>query len=473
MTARIAVLCSLLLATLAHANIIVTENARPGTDRWRLRSNPSAAISGYASATSAAAGETLRFFVSTADAEVQIEMFRMGWYAGLGGRRMTNAITRPGENQPVPAPDADGLIRCQWHETYSFQIPSDWVSGVYLAKLTGQPSGNQSYIIFVVRDERPADLLFQTSVTTYQAYNNWGGKSLYPFNSTGPAAKKVSFDRPYSTDDGASDYLFRWEYNMTRFVEREGYDVTYITNIDTHTSPSTLRRAKAFLSVGHDEYWTWAMRTNVEAARDAGVDLAFFSANSCYWQIRLEDDNRTMVGHKETALFTDPILNDGNALNDFLTTTRWRSVPVFRPEEAMIGVMYVESPIDGDITISNASHWVFDKTGLQNGDRLKGLLGYEVDAMHGVTPPPNLVRLAHSPFVSEEGESGYSDMTIYTAPSGTLVFATGTIQWSWGLDDFGPSIRGNRVSPAAQQITRNVLDRMIDRKATPKRRAVR
>lgn len=472
--ARLAVLYSLLLsATLAHANIIVTENARPGTDRWRLRSSPSEAINGYASATSVAAGETLRLYVSADDPQVEIEMFRMGWYDGLGGRRMTDAVSRPGEKQAVPAPDAEGLIRCQWHETYSFTVPNDWVSGVYLAKLTARPSGDQNYIIFVVRDDRRADLLFQSSVTTYQAYNNWGGKSLYPHNSTGPQARKVSFDRPYTPEDGAGDFLFRWEYNMTRFLEREGYDVTYITNIDTHANPATLRRAKAFLSVGHDEYWTWPMRANVEAARDAGVDLAFFSGNTCYWQIRLEDDNRTIVGYKEAALSSDPILRDGNPLNDSLTTTKWRDVPVFRPEESLLGVMYVESPVDGDITISNASHWVFAKTGLKNGDRLPGLLGYEVDAMHGVAPPPNLTRLAHSPFVSGAGESGYSDMTIYTAASGALVFATGTIQWSWGLDDFGPSVRGNRVSPAARQITRNVLDRMIDRAAPPKRRAVR
>src|SRR6185436_17059350 len=193
--ARSVVLCSLLLAaTLAHANIIVTENAKPGTDRWRLRSAPSAAINGYAAATSVAAGETLRLYVSADDPEVEIEIFRMGWYGGLGGRRMTDAVSRPGEKQSVPAPDAEGMIRCQWHETYSFTVPNDWVSGVYLAKLTGRPSGDQNHIIFIVRDGRRADLLFQSSVTTWQAYNNWGGKSLYPHNSTGPQARKVSFD---------------------------------------------------------------------------------------------------------------------------------------------------------------------------------------------------------------------------------------------------------------------------------------
>ena len=475
MTARLGLVLSFLFATFAHANLITTENARPGTDRWRLRSAPSDSIAGYASATSVAAGETIRFYVSTTDPDLELEIFRTGWYGGLGGRRMTPVIPLEVEAQPVPAPDANGMIRCQWHETHAMTIPDDWLSGVYLAKLTGRPSGNQNYIIFTVRDDRAADLLFQNSVSTWQAYNNWGGKSLYPHNSTGPQAKKVSFDRPYSTEDGAGDYLFRWEYNMTRFLEREGYDVTYATSIDTHTNPATLLRAKVFLSVGHDEYWTWEMRANVEAARDRGIDLAFFSANVCYWQARLEDGNRTLVSYKESALSADPLANDGNPLNDTRITTKWRNVPVQRPEEALIGVMYVESPVDGDITVDNASHWVFAGTGLQNGDRIKGVLGYEVDAIHGVQSPPNLVRLAHSFFVTLDGKSsGYSDMSIYTAASGALVFATGSIQWSWGLDDFGPSVRGDRTSPAAQQVTRNVLNRMIGAKpATAKRRSVR
>jgi hypothetical protein len=469
MTARPVVLLYLFLTSTVSANLITIENARPGTDRWQLRSGPSADIAAYASATSIAHGETIRFYVSASDATLQFEIFRMGWYAGLGGRRMTQATERSGGVQPVPAPDADGRIRCRWNETWSLTIPDDWVSGVYLAKITGQPSGDQNYAIFVVRDERTAGLLFQSSVTTYQAYNNWGGKSLYAHNSTGAPAKKVSFDRPYSLESGPGDFLFRWEYPMVRWLEREGYDVTYGTNLDTHARPAMLRRVKAFLSVGHDEYWTWEMRANVEAARDAGVDLAFFSANTCYWQIRLEDDARTIVAHKETALATDPFAHDGDPSNDARITTQWRMVPVLRPEESLLGVMSVDSQIDTDIVIDNASHWVFAKTNLARGDRLRGLLGYEVDAITGMQSPPNVVRLAHSPYTTTRGESGFSDMTIYTAPSGALVFAAGTIQWSWGLDDFGNPVRGNRVSAAAQQITKNVLKKMI---GTAKRRSV-
>lgn len=471
MPARFALFFLLLTTSTLRANIITIENARPGTGDWKLRTSPSAAVAVYASATSVAPGETIRFFSSAPDTTLQFEIFRMGWYGGAGGRRVTSAIDLPGRLQTVPAPDAEGMVRCKWQETYAVVIPPDWVSGFYLVKITGKPSGNQNYAIFVVRDERRADLLLQSSVTTWQAYNNWGGTSLYAFNSTGPPAKKVSFDRPYSLSSGPAEFLFRWEYDMVRFLEREGYDVTYGTNLDTHARPHMLRRVKAFLSIGHDEYWSWEMRANVEAARDAGVDLAFFSANDCYWQIRIEDDLRTIVAHKETALATDPFSHDGDPRNDARITTAWRSVPVMRPEEALIGVMSGESQIDGDVVIENPSHWVFAGTNLAHGDRLRGLLGYEVDAVIGMESPPNLVRLAHSPYVNTHNESGFSDMTIYSAPSGAIVFATGTIQWSWGLDDFGPESRGNRVSAAAQQITRNVLQRMIG--SPPRRRAAR
>ncbi len=466
----LALLVTLVLTTTALANPITDENARPGTDRWRLRQPAITQIAGYASSTSVTHGETIDLFVSTTDPTYTIEIFRTGWYGGLGGRRMTDAVERTGIVQAVPSPDTNGTVECKWIDPYAVTIPADWLSGVYLAKLTGVPSGSQSYIMFVVRDERRADFVFQSTVTTYQAYNNWGGKSLYGFNSTGMPARKVSFDRPYASAFGTGGYLFDWEYNFVRFLEREGYDVTYTTNIDTHARPSSLLRAKAMLSVGHDEYWSWEMREHVEAARDAGVHLAFFSANNCYWQIRFENANRTIVGYKDAALASDPFANDGNPSNDHLITVKWRDVPVSRPEEALLGVMYVESPIDGDIVIDNASHWVFANTGLKNGDKLTGLLGYEIDAIVGIASPPGLVRLAHSPYVSEQGETGFADMTIHTTASGAMVFSAGTIQWSWGLDPFGDPDRVQRQSEAAKQITRNVLNRM---KAVPRRRAVR
>ena len=191
---------------------------------------------------------------------------------------MTTAVTRTGTVQITPTPDpTTGMIECNWTDPYVLTIPnnvsdpSDWASGIYLAKLTGNNSGKQAYIVFAVRDDaRPSDILLINTVTTYQAYNNWGGKSLYSFNSTGPQARKVSFNRPY-VDGCGSGYFLSWEINMLRFLEREGRDVSYVSNIDVHIDPTLMNSHRVYLSVGHDEYWSWQVRTNLEAARDRGV----------------------------------------------------------------------------------------------------------------------------------------------------------------------------------------------------------
>lgn len=446
------------------SNPIAAENARPGTDRWQLKATArNREIEGYGSATSVNRGESISFFVNTPEPSFKIQIFRLGWYGGLGGRAVTTEISLPGLSQPTPSPAPDtGLIECAWQPSHTVTVPDDWVSGAYLAKLTAVTSEKQNYVTFIVRDdERSSDLLFQSSVTTNQAYNNWGGKSLYQFNSTGPVARKVSFARPYERGAGAGDFVDRWEYNMLRFLEREGYDVRYVTNIDTHARPQLLSTAKAFLSVGHDEYWSWEMRENVTAARDRGIHIGFFSANVCYWKIRFENGRdgapyRTIVGYKEQALAEDPFASDPRRV-----TNTWRHAPTSFPEESLIGVMYVDSQIDADIVISNPGHWVFGGTGLRAGDRLPGLLGYEVDRIFG-NGPPGVELLARSPYTrGDNAVTGFSDMTVYTAPGGAVVFATGSIQWSWGLDDYNDGRRTTRRNASAEQITRNVLRRFI------------
>lgn len=437
-------------------------------------------VEGYASLTSVNRGEQIRLYVSTADSTFSMQVFRMGWYGGKGARAMTDRIELPGVKQATPAPETDtGLIECNWSVSYTLPIPfsatdpTEWASGVYLVKLISGTSKHDSFLMFVVRDDsRPSDFLFQSMVTTYQAYNDWGGKGLYDGT---PVALKVSFNRPYDIFQGNGSGKFLnnggWEYNMLRWLEREGYDVMYCTNVDTHTSPSILLSHRAFLSIGHDEYWSWEMRTNVTAARDRGVSLGFFSANDIYWQIRFEpsstgEPNRTVVCYRRVDL--DPIRKDGNPSNDHLTTIKWRELGL--PEDALIGIMYVYNPVDSDIVIEKADHWVFEGTGLKSGDRLPGLLGYEVDRVFG-NAPFGTERLAHSPFTTLTGEVEHSDMTVYTTTSGATVFATGSIQWSWGLDDFNaPGARTSRLNPHAQRITRNVLNRMAPRARLSPRR---
>ena len=476
-----------LAAVLALSTI--AENGRPGTADWELtRPAHDREIEGYASTTSVNGGETIDLFVSTRAPRYGVDVFRMGWYGGAGARRVAGPIERAGVAQQSPTSDpATGLLECAWRDPYRLTTSSadgPWTTGVYLARLTTlDAAAAQSFIVFVVRDDaRDGPIVFQSSVTTFAAYNNWGGKSLYAFNSGGAPARKVSFDRPYAQNpygvdlDGAGDFLRRWEYNAVRFLEREGYDLTYITDVDTHERADVAERRRVFLSVGHDEYWSWEARGHVEAARDRGVHLAFLGADACYWQIRFEpnargDADRTIVAYKEAAGDLDPFATDTDPQNNRRITGRWRDRPTSRPEERLVGVMYAADPVDADVVITNASHWVFAGAGVRNGDALPGLLGYEVDTIYG-GGPAGLVRLAHSPFVDRGAGSRtrYADMTIYTAPSGALVFAAGSMQWNWGLDGYNAPTRHTlRTSAVAQQTTRNVLNRMIQDAVAPAR----
>jgi hypothetical protein len=465
-----------ILALPLLGNPITDENARPGTADWMLFSRATTEIEGYASLTSVAPGESIRFFVSTTEPAYTLEVFRMGWYGGKGGRRMTDVVTRSGFVQSAPAIDpATGLAVCHWSDPYLLTIPQDWVSGVYFAKVTATTSRKGAQIIFVVRalPERVPQFIAVTGVTKYEAYNAWGGKSLYGFNSSnGQPAVKVSFDRPYAIGSGADEFLYRTEYAMVRFLEHEGYDVAYITDIDLHEHGEQLLRAKAFLDIGHDEYWSLQMRDAVEHARDAGVNLAFFSANDCYWQIRFEDDDRTIVAYKEVAASRDPVLLDSDPTNDRLATGLWRDAPVNRPEDELIGTMYTWAPVSGDVVVGDVSSWIFTNTNLHPGDHIRGLLGYEADRSTSTAYPGTFV-LTHSPFQHADGTFDESNMTLYTASSGAIVFATGTIYWAWGVDDFNAAARPDSPpSAAVQQITRNVLNRMADSSGKGRRRAL-
>jgi hypothetical protein len=477
-----------LLLTAALA--VAAENRKPGTADWEIATPAlSREIEGYASRTSVNGGEAIDLFVSTISRRYTVDVFRMGWYGGAGARRVAGPIARVGFLQDAPSIDpATGLAECRWRDPVHVETrdaDGPWTSGVYLARLVADGKG--SYIVFVVRDDaRAAPMVFQSSVTTFAAYNNWGGKSLYAFNSRNAPARKVSFDRPYAANpygvrlDGAGDFLRRWEYNAVRYLEREGYDLQYVTDVDTHEQPSLLLRHRIAMSVGHDEYWSWAMRKQFEAARDRGVHLAFLGADTGYWRIRFEPDargdpDRTIVAYKEAAGAEDPLAIDGDPRNDRQVTGRWRDRPAARPEDRLVGVMYAADPVDGDIVVSNAAHWVFAGTGLKNGDRLTGLLGYEADAMSG-DPPASIERLAHSPLrasgtaaeQSPRDRATFGDMTMYTAPSGALVFATGSMQWNWGLDGYNaPDWHPNRANDAAQRITRNVLTRMLATRGVP------
>ncbi|PZC45944.1 MAG: hypothetical protein DK306_001415, partial [Chloroflexi bacterium] len=469
---------------------IAQENAQPGTRDWitadflqsqspRDRSTPPAqlrtaalwndtSIRGYTGQASYKRDEPVDLRVATTAPTYDIEVYRMGWYDGTGARLMETILALPGLDQPVPTPDpTTGLTEANWQITHTLQPAADWISGVYLAKLIAS-TGPTEYILFVLRDDAaPADIVFQLPLTTYQAYNNWGGKSLYHWNSTnGVQARKVSFDRPYTGWNGAGSF-FDGDYNMVRWLEREGYNVVYSTSVEVERG-TAFSAGGVFLSNFHDEYWSANMRNNLVAAQAAGVDQAFFDSNNIYWQIRFEPSStgvadRVVVGYKDAAL--DPL----SASQPALTTVRWRDVPVSQPENAVLGVMYLDQFNYGDSfpwIVSNASHWVYAGTGLIDGDGIPGLVGYEPDLVvdNGFTPP-GLSVLSESPFVDRNGINRVQNAVLFQRPSGAIIFSAATNYWSWKLDDneilaFGADAR-------VQQMTRNLLNAMITAPPVP------
>ena len=387
-------------------NPVQKENANPGTTGWQL-SHPAVnrEIEGYASLTSVNIGGSINFSVSTTDSTFNIDIFRTGWYGGAGARLLRTVSNLTGVQRNTPNPDpVTGMVECNWASSYSLAVPTTWVSGMYLARLTGNQSGKQSWIIFVVRDDnRTSDILFESSVTTFQAYNFWPGgatgKSLYDF-APGGRAWKVSFNRPYvlglsydssqtgaGTGMGAGEFLTNvqpsfdqgypitaagFEYNMVRWLEKNGYDVTYLTDIDVHENASLLINHKAFLSVGHNEYWSMQMRQNLQNAVANGLNYADFSSNTLYWQIRLESSpktgaaDRTEVCYKYDAPTNDPQYNTN------LATVRWRDPAVNMPEGRFIGVEYFGDPVTTDLIVNNATHWLVEWHGSDKRPTYRG-----------------------------------------------------------------------------------------------------
>jgi len=279
--------------------LIRDENSQPGSTDWQLsytRVDPatkyrSPLIEGYASRASVRPGEKIDFFVSTNPAtDFRIELYRLGYYQGKGGRHLTTLGPFPGKVQETPPVGELRLRECRWDHPISFEVPKNWVSGVYLGKLTAKKHRYQSYVVFIVRDDRPADFLFQCSDNTWQAYNRWPDNySLYTNDRKDGkvlvSGVQVSFDRPYGKyvqifdnplSQGSGEFLL-WEFPLAFWMERHGFDVTYCANSDVHSDLKCVTRCKSFLSVGHDEYWSRQQFDHVLAAIKQGVHAAFLS----------------------------------------------------------------------------------------------------------------------------------------------------------------------------------------------------
>jgi hypothetical protein len=453
-------------ALAAGPNPIQAENALSGTDwaMWRQPDTPPTSIEGYASEVSVQPGEQVHFHVSTNNGyRYTIEVYRLGWYGGHGARLYACLPSCGGdkEGQKYGPHIESGLIRADWPVTDTLSVPTTWVSGYYYALLRvtsgGDDTGARGWVVFIVRDppSRRSQILVQVPVNTWQAYNPWGGKSIYPFNSTDMVpATRVSFDRPLAfTAQGP----FEWEYNLVRFLEREGYDVSYQTDVDTHLRPQSLLDHRLVVVTGHDEYWTKQMRDAFNTARNAGTNLAFTGSNAAYWQVRYENGQRTIVGYKDAAPDPEP--------NPALKTIRFRHLSPARPECALMGILFLRlrphqsGPVDYTVTQAASTDPWFRDTGFNPGDKVLDVVGNEWDSLPDSPVPATCMKPKLKVLFHFEGEPADADAVRYTAVSGARVFAGGAQQLSWPLDTFNLTRFGRTLPPDArfQQFMRNVL----------------
>ena len=398
----------------APNNAIVCENSKQGTPQseWDIEGSGDAGLQGFATSFSVNVGETQRFKIKTTASAYTIDIYRLGWYGGDGARKMAS-VTPTARTQPNCITDAQtGLYDCgNWAVSASWTVPSDAVSGVYIAHLVNPSNQDESHITFVVRnDASTSDVVFQTSDSTWQAYNKYGGSDFYSGQPAG-RAYKLSYNRPFSTRGNSEgrDFLFSNEFPMLQFLERNGYDMSYIGSLDTDRRGALLKNHKVFVSTGHDEYWSGQQRANVEAARDAGVSLAFFSGNEVYWKTRWEPsidgtatDGRTLVCYKET--WANSKIDPSSEW-----TGTWRD-PRFsppsdggRPENGLTGTAYMSNDTDLAITVSEREGKLrlwrnTSLTGMSSGQSTAlaaHTIGYESDEdLDNAFRPQGLIRLS-------------------------------------------------------------------------------
>jgi hypothetical protein len=458
---------------------VTEENQKPGTNAWQLdktKIDPETRyrcpwIEGYCSHTSIRAGETLKVFVSTNPAAPFIlDIYRLGYYQGKGGRLVKRLGPLESATRSEPSVGKLRLRNCDWPVSAELTIPADWLSGVYVGKLTSSVDGWQSYVIFIVRDDRPADLLFQCSDHTWQAYNRWpsqfslyddgenqwywGGKSQVSFNR--PYGKYCQIlDQPLSTGSGE---FFLWEFPFVYWLEANNYDVSYVSNQDTHHDSVGLQRGKGFLSVGHDEYWTIEMFRNVQQASATGVNVGFFSGNAVCGRVKYDEATRSI---RRVGVFGPP-----EGTRDFSSMDELAHVRPYANE--LIGA-HSTGPVTGgaDWICTNPSHWIYRDTGMKQGDKVPGMIGWE---WHGDPAPiEGLQVVATGPTQSAPGQlnDGQYTATVYPGPRANFVFNAATCWWADGLSEppgyVRPSVYTSPQGPNEhiQKITANVLDRMI------------
>ena len=440
----------------------VAENSRPGTSSWRIRQlGAEHEIEGYAGQASVLAGESFPLFVSTSASGFRVTAYRLGWYQGHGARQVWRSGRVHGAAQrAATVTTVTSMASADWDPV--LHIPTDdWPAGAYLLKLDAD-SGAQRYVPLTVRSPSCAGkVVLKACVQTWQAYNGWGGYDLYK-DAAGVYANRslaVSLDRPY--DGNGADMFLTYERNVIKLAEHLAagggrLDLAYVTSMDIAADPHLLDGASALVSMGHDEYWTPAERAHVTAARDKGVNLAFFGANALFRRTRLEPTAlgaaRQVVCYK-TDYRADPMYG----VHAALVTSDWREPPDPDPESSLIGTIYEGYPVDAPLVISSPKSWVFKGTGVKAGDSFPHLVGVEYDRVNPAYPVPRPIEvLSHSPLTCA-GAASYGDSAYYTHRGGAGVFNSGTMRWVEAIYGDQPHGITGKTPGFVRQATANVL----------------
>ena len=448
------------------AQAIRKENARPGTASWRItrRAANNNEIEGYALVSTVTQGERVPIAVSVSEPRrFSWVVYRLGYYGGQGGREVARGGPLQAVPQaPCPPQRPTGLVSCHWTPTLELQTDEGWVRGVYVVKLVRE-DGYQRYVPFFVRDARPrAEVVAIIPTANWQAYNVWGGMSLYDDKHgimPSRRAFQVSHDRPYQRDYGAG-HLLSDDLSLVTWLEAQGLDVAYATDEELHRTGEYLREAKVLIVSGHDEYWSRTLRDRADKAVAAGTSLINLGANNAYWQVRYEPavdgrELRIITCYKQDAPRLDPVGPSSAEL-----TVKFRDLPTPRPENALFGVQFSSRwhQFAFPMVVTNPSHWALEGTGLSAGDTLWQANGYEVDqVVDNGHSPEGLEVLARSPTLSLQGAFGFSHTVVHRKPSGAWVFSSGSI-------DFVRVLASEHMADArAARIVANVLYRALGR----------
>jgi len=460
-----------------ESKAIIAENREPGTTAWRITdAPPTGMIEGFADRNYVADGQSFGLYVSTTAPSFHVVAYRMGYYQGKGGRQVWVSGSLPGRVQPAcPLDHATNMVSCDnWSRSTTVEVTSSWSPGDYVLKLVG--SGNQqAYVLLTVWDPNShAAYMVVNRTLTEEGWNTFGGYDFY--QGEGPCildhdtyppcnrARVVSLDRPFAQGDGAEDF-FGNEYPLIYWMEEHGLDVTYVTDITLSQHPGIALHHRVWLSLDHDETWTWTELQAARAAMAHGVNILFFSGAAIVRHARLQASplgaDREVVDYRNPQ--EDPESKGGNP--NLVTTNQWPPIDSSLTGQEYAGFMLPGEP-EAAMVVYDASSWVFDGTGLRNGSRIPDVIGSDIDHLDpssGLTPA-DLQVLAHSPIplseaYTNQGEwSGYtySDFTYYTDPaSGAGVIDTGDTVFIGDLRSCNLGISG--CQPVLLRIVGNLL----------------